>query len=737
MALSYVGDSNPVFSVTTTTPSQTLNAGAAGVGDHAVICVVNKRATFTPATPAGWTLIGTAQVGSGTPGANSGPLRISLYYQQVPSETWTLPAFAVSGTGAIISAGLMVWRAPPAAAVTFNVTTGSDTAANTTWSVTGGAVLPLVVGDVLLVVDAVTSNDPVFSSPTASAPGVTLGALANPWFNSSGASDTLRQIVYKATVTALSSGGVTGPPTHTATASQATGATGGAMFVRIRAQAATVRAYTGGSTAAGGGGGVRQRVRPRTGGAALRGGGTARGRLASGPIVVSGGARIRGGGTGSVVVQPAVVHDMSGGASLRPVGTGSRDAAREVARDGGGSIRGGGSGLVVVDHAAVIDVSGGSAVRGVFGGDRERLLSDRSGGAVLRAPGGGATTSVYELTGGSGLRRAGAGVLAVEAAALAPTLGDPEFMVSLDRLVAGGQYDGRVPVVQRVEMALTNLTGWWGSPPTRTSRTNRLNAAGSHRRPAFKDVRSIEVTVTATSQDQDGPTMRQVERALAATCGDPDQLYPLRVTDQLGTTCAYVELDGDVAVGLRDSLAWSSVITIPVVAPDPRRFGVDWHSASAGSPAEGAGGVEAFTPGVVATAPGVVAGRAAQPASVTVTGVGTAPRLPLVFQISGAAEDLTILDTSAASVLGYAGVLGADDTVWINTDDQPAHDVPGAPGVIPARGALLNSGANARAAVTRFGPWPVLRPGVTATFSLAGGLYPSTRFTVHTRDAWA
>lgn len=308
--------------------------------------------------------------------------------------------------------------------------------------------------------------------------------------------------------------------------------------------------------------------------------------------------------------------------------------------------------------------------------------------------------------------------------------------ITLDGLVAGGHFDGRAPVVAGVQYVLSDLTGWWGSPSLRTKRTNRPGAAGSYRSPAYRDVRSIGIKVTATSLAFSNLAMRQVERRLTALCSDPDQLYLLTVVDEAGPLAAYVELDGDIDPRPRDGLGYSTVFDIAVAATDPRRLAPAWTSVTTPASVVGVGGVVASGGGAVSTAPGLVAGTAPVVAGVTVVGMGTAKRLPLVLEVDGPATDVLVVDAAGTSVVAYRGNLGVGDTVWINCDNQDARDVPGAPGPIAAHGAVLSGGGNARAAVSVAGGWPRLVAGKTATYVLAGGATTGAALTVHTREAY-
>lgn len=307
--------------------------------------------------------------------------------------------------------------------------------------------------------------------------------------------------------------------------------------------------------------------------------------------------------------------------------------------------------------------------------------------------------------------------------------------LTLDTLTCGGQFDGQAPVLGGIQWVLSDLTGWWGSPSTRAARTDRRGAPGSFRRAAYKDVRDIEITVTATAVDFSRSTMRLAERTVAAICSDPAALYQLRVEDDTGALVAYVELNGDVAWKTRDNLRYSTVFSIPVCALDPRRFGPSWSSTTTPVASAGSGGIVTTGSGIVTTSPGISTGTAAVIPSTTATAVGTAKQVPLVFEIDGPGQDLVITD-SRGPLVSYRGVLEAGTTVWINADGQDAYDVPGAPGPIPGHGAVLTGGGDARSAVSVRGGWPVLAGGVSASFTLGGASTTGAQLTVHTRPAF-
>ncbi len=321
--------------------------------------------------------------------------------------------------------------------------------------------------------------------------------------------------------------------------------------------------------------------------------------------------------------------------------------------------------------------------------------------------------------------------------------GTTQLLATLDTLTFGGQFgwQGGWVDADNTEWDLTNLDGWWGTPAPKTARTDRPTSPGAYRGASYRGVRSISLELTVTQRNQDFALMRAAEQQVAGICSDPAILYPLTVADDLGSYTAYVELDGAIlpahrggAGAMAAGMGWSTIFSIPLAAPDPRKF-TPWVNANAAQATPDVGGVVATTPGVISTSPGVVSGTAGTVGQAIVTGVGTAPN-PVVFVLTGVATNVSIIDLLGGSVLGYIGDLGPTDTVYINADAQPAYDVPGAPGPLNGRGALLNGAQNARSALTMRGGWPVVMPGSPRAFGLAGALGAGASLTVYTRGAW-
>jgi hypothetical protein len=213
------------------------------------------------------------------------------------------------------------------------------------------------------------------------------------------------------------------------------------------------------------------------------------------------------------------------------------------------------------------------------------------------------------------------------------------------------------------------------------------------------------------------------------------ELVPITRTDENQfAELAYVEND-DVFEPIpynKNRFNWS----LQLAAPDPRLFEPEWVSSQSFVVSAGTGGVIATGLGVVSTSPGVVAGTPAVNSYINEVGRRSGPS-QIVYELIGPGDTMNVNQVDSNSIVTYRGVLGDGESVFINTDDQPAHDVPGCPvKTIPARAVVLN-GYSARTALFVSGQWPKLLPGITSTFLLSGVNSGSATLKLHTRGASA
>jgi hypothetical protein len=299
--------------------------------------------------------------------------------------------------------------------------------------------------------------------------------------------------------------------------------------------------------------------------------------------------------------------------------------------------------------------------------------------------------------------------------------------VSLDGLtllfrVEGGPVDLDS---QGVEWLLTKLEGWVGKPAPRVVRTDRPGHAGSFRSAAYTGSRIMTLEFIATAPDIS--TIRAAETQVATICSDPAQLYPMVVTENGGSRQVMVELDDAIVSAPR---LWNSTIfSVRVAAPDPRKHDVAWQSPIGNLGTPPTGGLDFTAPGAVLTSPGADFGTPGQPSAMTVHNAGTATARPFVVVSGPLAAGWQLADINSGAVLTFTKALAATDTLTINTDEFPAQGFPG-------RSAYLNVQNNQRPALLVPNGWPRVLPGTTATYNLRSPTYTSASVTVSLRSAW-
>lgn len=269
-------------------------------------------------------------------------------------------------------------------------------------------------------------------------------------------------------------------------------------------------------------------------------------------------------------------------------------------------------------------------------------------------------------------------------------------------------------------------TGWRDGAPPRTRREARQAGSGSSRAPALLDERIV--TLTGTCRAPSAAARAAAQRRLGAVL---PILGELVVTEEDGVTLrAHVEHD-DAPTTTPKARGWFDW-SLQLAAPDPRRY-TGWDVAGPVPLLSGSsGGINATAPGISATAPGISAGIPGLPGQVAVTNRGTEPVGP-VLQITGPLDpNLQVIVAESTTLLALSGALDAGTSLWINCDDQ---DVYGTPvGTLPGHAVLLDGVASRRRQLAISGGWPLLPPGLTRRFLLAGT--GSGSLTVHSRSAW-
>lgn len=275
-----------------------------------------------------------------------------------------------------------------------------------------------------------------------------------------------------------------------------------------------------------------------------------------------------------------------------------------------------------------------------------------------------------------------------------------------------------------------SVRGWRGTAPRRNDRTARLALDGAHRGYPYRDPRIV--VLTGQCKAPSAIERANAERRLGELLDSTRELFPIVRTDEAGfVECVYAELDEvyDPIPYNKYRFQWS----LQFAAPDPRKFDYSWITGESGTAIPGTGGIVSTGLGVVSTGLGIVAGTDAKTANVTMTATRSG-RSQIVYELIGPGSNLNINQTNKNSVVTFRGELGDGQSVFINTDDQPAYDVPGAGQPIPARAALLND-FNARSAVVVSGDWPTLEPGDVSIFLMSGSASSAASLKVHARGA--
>lgn len=301
--------------------------------------------------------------------------------------------------------------------------------------------------------------------------------------------------------------------------------------------------------------------------------------------------------------------------------------------------------------------------------------------------------------------------------------------LTLDGLTLLFRLDGAGPYwvdPAGTEWILTKFDGWSGAPAPRTMRADRPGHPGSFRSAAYRGTKVLGLEFVATALDQ--PGMRLVEQQVAAVCSDPARLYDLVVTEGVTSRTVAVELDDAVIITPR---TWcSSLFTLRLAAPDPRKHDTGWQSPIGSMGTAPIGGADFSGGGLMfATTPGVDFGTPGSPAPVSVRNAGTAVARPF-FAVSGPLPSgWQIVDLTNGTTLTYTRALGPTDVLVINCDEFPVQG-------FPARGVYLNTSNNQRPALLVSNGWPRVLPGQSVTYNLRAPTFAGGSITASLRSAW-
>jgi hypothetical protein len=237
----FIGSGAVATGTTSITPAYPTGIAA---DDKLLLYVVNKYPTNGPSTPAGWALVAQVSGGSGSPGAGTGNVYVTVFEKDASgSESGSLSVTITSGNS---SAGAIVaWRSSTGA---FSVaaTTASDNTRDTSLSFTGAADPGIAALDHVLMIVGLHRQDPGLSGHALSATGVTFAfaaaALSSTFLGTAVAdgdgcyvtTNTRGNTAARTPAIAIA-GPSSAAPVFTATCAGGGEAAGACVFVRLRA----------------------------------------------------------------------------------------------------------------------------------------------------------------------------------------------------------------------------------------------------------------------------------------------------------------------------------------------------------------------------------------------------------------------------------------------------------------------------------------------------------------------
>lgn len=132
-----------------------------------------------------------------------------------------------------------------------------------------------------------------------------------------------------------------------------------------------------------------------------------------------------------------------------------------------------------------------------------------------------------------------------------------------------------------VQWILTEEKGFWASPGTGAELSNRLNQHGSYRPPAWKKARTI--TLKARAFAPDWTTLRRAEAHVLGLLSDPREPGRLTCHSELGALTTEVYLDDEILCEPYKNRSEPAIeFSLQLVAPDPRKYSVEWQAMSTG-----------------------------------------------------------------------------------------------------------------------------------------------------------
>lgn len=208
-----------------------------------------------------------------------------------------------------------------------------------------------------------------------------------------------------------------------------------------------------------------------------------------------------------------------------------------------------------------------------------------------------------------------------------------------------------------VDWIVTQEAGWFSAPQIKTARVDKPSARGAVIGNEYRGARVIALSGEMAAPDV--VTLRQAQRQLLGICPSPKALYPIVSAEEDGMSLtANVKLDGSITT--QPKSATTSIFSIQLVSPDPRRLSTSTKTSFAVLSSPGSGGVT-----YPVTYP-VNYGTPGLPAAVSMTNNGTADSdMVIVFQ--GPLTTPYLYNVATGDYIGYNQTLATGDVVSIDT----------------------------------------------------------------------
>jgi hypothetical protein len=210
-------------------------------GDLLVMTIASRASTDpTPATPVGWTSLGTYNGGSGAFGGDSGNARMTAFYTQAEDRYTGSVTTTIASGNAVIGQILAIHK-PATGSWNIDSDGGTDSTGGTAWSVTGSGIdlSSSNGGDLVLMMSALNTDTYSYSTHGLSASGITFADVTETGQFTTSTGNDVGLTVATGRVTAGSGTGVAPTYTMTASGSTANAPTGATLFLKVNGVAET------------------------------------------------------------------------------------------------------------------------------------------------------------------------------------------------------------------------------------------------------------------------------------------------------------------------------------------------------------------------------------------------------------------------------------------------------------------------------------------------------------------